>query len=30
MFIGREAQLQFLKDKHIENKGQFIVLYGRR
>lgn len=30
MFIGREAELQFLNDKYEENKGQLIVLYGRR
>ncbi|MCM1049197.1 MAG: ATP-binding protein [Clostridiales bacterium] len=30
MFIGREAELQFLNDKYKEKKGQLIVLYGRR
>ncbi len=30
MFIGREAELQFLNDKYQEKKGQLIVLYGRR
>ena len=30
MFIGREMELKFLQDKYIENKGQLIVLYGRR
>ena len=30
MFIGREAELSFLQDKYDENRGQFIVLYGRR
>lgn len=30
MFIGREAELKFLNDKYKENKGQLIVLYGRR
>lgn len=30
MFIGREAELQFLNNKYEENKGQLIVLYGRR
>lgn len=30
MFIGREAELRFLNDKYNENKGQLIVLYGRR
>lgn len=29
MFIGREAELQFLNDKYNEKKGQLIVLYGR-
>lgn len=30
MFIGREAELKFLQDKYIEERGQLIVLYGRR
>lgn len=30
MFVGREAELKFLHDKYEENKGQLIVLYGRR
>ena len=30
MFIGREAELKFLNDKYEENRGQLIVLYGRR
>lgn len=30
MFIGREAELKFLNDKYEEDKGQLIVLYGRR
>ena len=30
MFIGRERELRFLKDKYEEKKGQLIVLYGRR
>ena len=30
MFIGREIELQFLENKYEENKGQQIVLYGRR
>jgi len=30
MFIGREQELQFLNDSYNENKGQLIVLYGRR
>lgn len=30
MFIGREKELQFLQDKYDEDKGQLIVLYGRR
>ena len=29
-FIGRETELQFLENKYAENKGQLIVLYGRR
>ncbi|MCI8308410.1 MAG: DUF234 domain-containing protein [Lachnospiraceae bacterium] len=29
MFIGRETELRFLKDKYNEKKGQLIVLYGR-
>ena len=30
MFIGREAELRFLEDKYLEDRGQLIVLYGRR
>lgn len=30
MFVGRELELSFLEDKYKENKGQLIVLYGRR
>lgn len=30
MFIGREAELKFLENKYKEDKGQLIVLYGRR
>lgn len=30
MFIGRKAELKFLHDKYEEDKGQLIVLYGRR
>ena len=30
MFIGRKEELSFLKDKYEEQKGQLIVLYGRR
>lgn len=30
MFIGREAELQFLEDKYMDNKGHLVVLYGRR
>ena len=30
MFIGREAELEFLNDKYATNNGQLIVLYGRR
>lgn len=30
MFIGREKELGFLESKYEENKGQLIVLYGRR
>lgn len=30
MFIGREAELAFLRDKYNEKQGQLIVLYGRR
>ena len=30
MFIGREAELDFLEKRYNEKKGQLIVLYGRR
>lgn len=30
MFIGREAELQFLENKYQSKAGQLIVLYGRR
>ena len=30
MFIGREVELKFLQDKYTEERGQLIVLYGRR
>lgn len=30
MFIGRNAELKFLNDKYEEERGQLIVLYGRR
>lgn len=30
MFIGRESELKFFEDRYTENKGQLIVLYGRR
>lgn len=30
MFIGRESELKFLNDKYKEDRGQMIVLYGRR
>ena len=30
MFVGREAELSFLQDKYDENRGQLVVLYGRR
>ena len=30
MFIGREAELAFLQNKYDEDRGQLIVLYGRR
>lgn len=30
MFVGREAELQFLNDKYEADNGQLIVLYGRR
>lgn len=30
MFIGREAELQFLNERYNSNKGELVVLYGRR
>jgi len=30
VFIGRETELKFLKDKYDDPSGQLIVLYGRR
>ncbi|MCD7922177.1 MAG: ATP-binding protein [Clostridiales bacterium] len=30
MFIGREAELQFLEDRYISSHAEFVVLYGRR
>ncbi|MGN1135959.1 MAG: ATP-binding protein [Oscillospiraceae bacterium] len=30
MFIGREAELQFLEERYNSKGGQLIVLYGRR
>ena len=30
MFIGREAELQFLENKYNTKAGQLVVLYGRR
>lgn len=30
MFIGREAELQFLENKYRAGAGQLVVLYGRR
>lgn len=30
MFIGREAELDFLNDKYEAEGGQLVVLYGRR
>lgn len=30
MFIGRKAELQFLKSKYEADAGQLVVLYGRR
>lgn len=29
-FINREAELNFLEKKYLEDKAQFIILYGRR
>ena len=30
MFIGREAELQFLENRYHAKGGQLVVLYGRR
>ena len=30
VFIGREAELQFLESRYRANAGQLVVLYGRR
>jgi hypothetical protein len=30
MFIGRQAELDFLNTKFVADGGQLIVLYGRR
>jgi uncharacterized protein len=30
MFIGRQAELEFLSDKYTSDSGQLIILYGRR
>ena len=30
MFIGRETELDFFEKRYAEEKGQLIVLYGRR
>ena len=30
MFIGRKAELQFLEERYNSNKGELVVLYGRR
>lgn len=30
MFIGREKELSFLQDRYDEERGQLVVLYGRR
>ena len=30
MFIGRDVELKFLNEKYAEDRGQLIVLYGRR
>lgn len=30
MFVGREAELKFLNDKYETERGQLVVLYGRR
>ena len=30
MFVGREAELEFLESKYRARAGQLVVLYGRR
>lgn len=30
MFIGREAELKFLEERYNSDKGELVVLYGRR
>ncbi len=30
MFIGRETELRFLEERYQEDRGQLVVLYGRR
>ena len=30
MFIGRESELNFLEERYSRNKGELVVLYGRR
>ena len=30
MFIGREAELQFLENRYHSGHGELVVLYGRR
>ena len=30
MFIGRESELNFLEESYSSNKGELVVLYGRR
>lgn len=30
MFIGREAELRFLEERYESNRGELVVLYGRR
>ena len=30
MFVGRESELNFLEERYSRNKGELVVLYGRR
>ena len=30
MFVGRESELNFLEERYSSNKGELVVLYGRR